>query len=172
MDELKELFGDGSLTYEDFTAKVAEKGYKLADLSKGGYVSKEKASREQARLQAEYDAYKAANDASQYADYDAIKTERDKLLAEKKESEMNAILADAGVDEKFRRFVASEVSARVTDKKDFKKCLEEYITENPQFATSQGTSVFFRRTQPPLQGGGEGQTENQKMNEIIRSKAK
>ena len=172
MDELKELFGDGSLSYDDFAAKVTEKGYKLADLSKGGYVSKEKAERQQAKLQQEYDEYKATNDVSKYADYETIKTERDKLLAEKKESEINAILAEAGVEEKFRRFVASEVSANVTDQKDFKKCLEEYLTENPHFAESRDTNIFFKKTQPSLQGGSEEKNENKKMNDMIRSKFK
>lgn len=172
MDELKEIFGNGSLTFDDFNAKVAEKGYKLADLSKGGYVSKEKADRQQAKLQQEYDEYKATNDISKYADYETIKTERDKLLAEKKESEINGILAEAGVEEKFRRFVASEVSANVTDKKDFKKCLEEYLTENPHFAEVNNANIFFKKTQPSLQGGGEEKNENKKMNELIRSKFK
>ena len=42
MEFLKEIFGDGALTYDQLAAKVAEKKMKLADLSTGGYVGKEK----------------------------------------------------------------------------------------------------------------------------------
>lgn len=42
MEFLKEIFGGGALTYEQLAAKVAEKKMKLADLSTGGYVGKEK----------------------------------------------------------------------------------------------------------------------------------
>ena len=42
MDFLKELFGDKALTYDDFSKAVEAKKIKLADLSGGAYVSKEK----------------------------------------------------------------------------------------------------------------------------------
>lgn len=42
MDFLKALFGEESLTFEQFTAKVSEAGLKVADLSTGNYVAKKK----------------------------------------------------------------------------------------------------------------------------------
>lgn len=42
MDFLKELFGEGPLTFEEFAKRVNEKGYKLADLATGKYVDKRK----------------------------------------------------------------------------------------------------------------------------------
>lgn len=42
MDFLKELFNDGQIDYDTFSSKLTEKGIKLADLSKGEYVSKNK----------------------------------------------------------------------------------------------------------------------------------
>lgn len=42
MEFLKALFEGGPLTWEEFSAKVAEKGFKVADLSKGNYVAKKK----------------------------------------------------------------------------------------------------------------------------------
>lgn len=39
---LKELFENGALDFEQFSKAVADKGYKLADLSTGAYVSKAK----------------------------------------------------------------------------------------------------------------------------------
>ena len=42
MDFLKELFESGAITWEQFVSAVGSKGYKLADLSKGEYVAKNK----------------------------------------------------------------------------------------------------------------------------------
>ena len=42
MDFLKELFGEEALTWEQFSEAVTSKGFKVADLSKGNYVSKKK----------------------------------------------------------------------------------------------------------------------------------
>jgi archaellum component FlaC len=42
MDFLKEVFGEGSLTWEQFSSAVNNKGFKLADLATGNYVSKKK----------------------------------------------------------------------------------------------------------------------------------
>lgn len=42
MDFLKELFGEGELSYDKFTQAVQAKGIKLADLATGNYVSKAK----------------------------------------------------------------------------------------------------------------------------------
>ena len=42
MDFLKALFGENALTWEQFSSAVANKGYKLADLSTGKYVDKKK----------------------------------------------------------------------------------------------------------------------------------
>lgn len=42
MDFLQELFGDKALTWEQFSNSVKEKGYNLANLSTGEYVSKAK----------------------------------------------------------------------------------------------------------------------------------
>lgn len=42
MDFLKDLFGEEALTWDQFSKIVTEKGFKLADLSKGDYVSSKK----------------------------------------------------------------------------------------------------------------------------------
>ena len=42
MEFLKDLFGAEALTYDQLAAKVAEKKMKLADISTGAYVGKEK----------------------------------------------------------------------------------------------------------------------------------
>lgn len=42
MDFLKALFENGAIDWDTFSKAVQEKGYKIADLSQGGYVSKGK----------------------------------------------------------------------------------------------------------------------------------
>ena len=110
MDELQELFGDGTLNYADFSAKLSEKGIKLANIKAGGYVDKAKFD----KLSSEFSKFKQDNDVSKYADYDSIKTELETLKAEKADAELAKEVAAANVDAKFQRFVMSEVKALVT----------------------------------------------------------
>ena len=167
MDELQELFGDEALNYADFSAKLSEKGIKLANIKAGGYVDKGKYD----KLAGEYAKYKQENDVSKYADYDTLKAELEKLKAEKEEAEFVAKVAEAKVDAKFQKFVVSEVKPLVSDKKDFKTCLDEYLKENPQFVENvQRRGVIRSGSQVSLdEGSGAGAKNiNQKMNDFIR----
>ena len=167
MDELQELFGEESLSYADFMAKLNEKGIKLANIKAGGYVDKGKYD----KLAGEYAKYKQENDVSKYADYDTLKAELEKLKAEKEEAEFVAKVAEAKVDAKFQKFVVAEVKPLVSDKKDFKTCLDEYLKENPQFVENvQRRGVIRSGSQVRLdEGSGAGAKNiNQKMNDFIR----
>ena len=167
MDELQEIFGDGALSYADFSAKLNEHGIKLANIKAGGYVDKGKYD----KLAGEYAKYKQENDVSKYADYDTIKTELEQLKAEKADAELAKEVAEANVDAKFQRFVTTEVKALVTEKKDFKACLAEYLKENPQFiVNTQRQGVFQKGSQPNFDDGDKGgaPSTNKKMNEILR----
>lgn len=167
MDELQELFGEEALSYADFAAKLNERGIKLANIKAGGYVDKGKYD----KLAGEYAKYKQENDVSKYADYETIKTELEQLRAEKADAELAKEVAEANVDTKFQRFVMSEVKALVTDKKDFKACLAEYLKENPQFiVNTQRQGVFTKGSQPNFDDGDKGgaPSTNKKMNEILR----
>ena len=167
MDELQELFGDEALNYADFSAKLSEKGIKLANIKAGGYVDKGKYD----KLAGEYAKYKQENDVSKYADYDTLKEELEKLKAEKEEAEFVAKVAEAKVDAKFQKFVVSEVKPLASDKKDFKTCLDEYLKENPQFVENvQRRGVIRSGSQVSLdEGSGAGAKNiNQKMNDFIR----
>lgn len=167
MDELQELFGEESLSYADFTAKLNEHGIKLANIKAGGYVDKGKYD----KLAGEYAKYKQENDVSKYADYDTLKAELEKLKAEKEEAEFVAKVAEAKVDAKFQKFVVAEVKPLVSDKKDFKTCLDEYLKENPQFVENvQRRGVIRSGSQVSLdEGSGAGAKNiNQKMNDFIR----
>ena len=167
MDELQELFGEESLSYADFTARLNERGIKLANVRAGGYVDKGKYD----KLAGEYAKYKQENDVSKYADYDTLKAELEKLKAEKEEAEFVAKVAEAKVDAKFQKFVVAEVKPLVSDKKDFKTCLDEYLKENPQFVENvQRRGVIRSGSQVSLdEGSGAGSKNiNQKMNDFIR----
>lgn len=167
MDELQELFGEESLSYADFTAKLNEKGIKLANIKAGGYVDKGKYD----KLAGDFAKYKQENDVSKYADYDTLKEELEKLKAEKEEAEFVAKVAEAKVDAKFQKFVVAEVKPLVSDKKDFKTCLDEYLKENPQFVENvQRRGVIRSGSQVSLdEGSGAGAKNiNQKMNDFIR----
>lgn len=138
--ELKELFGTESLDFEAFDKKCKENGIKLADLSGGAYVSKDK----YAKLQAEHEKYKTENDASKFADYDQIKAENETLKAEKETVAQLQTVRKAGVSDEFAEFVLSKVKPQVTAEKGFDACLEEFITANEQFKTKkQGDGVFI-----------------------------
>ena len=167
MDELQEIFGEGALNYAEFSAKLSERGIKLANIKAGGYVDKGKFD----KLSAEFAKYKTDNDVSKYADYDTLKEELEKLKAEKEEAEYVAKVAEAKVDAKFQKFVVSEVKPLVSDKKDFNTCLNEYLKENPQFVDNvQRRGVIRSGSQVSLdEGSGAGAKNiNQKMNDFIR----
>lgn len=167
MDELQELFGEEALSYADFAAKINERGIKLANIKAGGYVDKGKYD----KLAGEYAKYKQENDVSKYADYDSIKAELETLKAEKADAELAKEVAEANVDTKFQRFVMSEVKPLVTEQKDFKTCLAEYLKANPQFmVNTQRQGVFQRGSQPNFDDGGASgaPSTNKKMNEILR----
>lgn len=170
MEELKELFGESAIDYATFESKCNEKGFKLADLSKGGYISKGKYD----ALSGEFSKYKQENDTSKYADYEEIKAERQKLLDEKAENELYSKITNAKVNERYKKFVLTEVKAMVDDKKDFDTCLTEYLKENEQFIESTDKQQFFKKsTSVDLTNGSTTQKNvNNKMNDIIRKGGK
>lgn len=78
---IKELFGEGSLSYEEFEKAMKEKGAKFVDLSEGNYVSKDK-----------FDNEVASKDGQITQLNDTIKS-RDKDL-----KDLKAQLKEAGTD--------------------------------------------------------------------------
>ena len=73
MDFLKDVFGAGALTYEQFTKAVGDKGLKLADLSQGGYVT---ALRHQQELEAKDNQIAALNGNIETRDNDLAEIKR------------------------------------------------------------------------------------------------
>lgn len=174
MDELKQFFGeDGNtaITYDQLSKGITEKGIKLADLSLGGYVDKNKFD-DQVR---KFNDYKAKNDVSKYADYDDIKTELEALKTEKADRELMEKLSGKKVKPEFQKFVLSEIKAQVTEEKPFDKAMDEYLKANPQYLAVEEKSkqTFFKSSSAQLDNGsGESKNTNQKMNALFRGKFK
>lgn len=174
MEELKSLFGDGSLSYEQFEQKLGEAGetVKLANLKSGNYVDKDKYAKLESQLNEWKTKYEAKVESTK--DYDALNAERDNLKKEldelrrkADESEKMTLINASNVNPKFAKFVYSEVNALTDDKKDFQTALTEYLKDNTEFlSTSKSTYVDLQN------GMGVKKTPDVLMNEAIRAAAK
>ena len=139
-EELKELFGENTLSYDDFTKAVEEKGMKLANLSAGGYVAKSKYDDDVKKakgldykkkfedLQASIEGDDGVN-----AKLKNITTERDDYKSKYEVLNKNYLMleatnkvANAGIKPEFAKFVANEVLGLVTDTIDFDTALKSY----------------------------------------------
>lgn len=170
MDFLKQFFGeDGNtaITYEQLSQGVTSKGMKLADLSLGGYVAKDKFD-DQVR---KFNEYKANNDVSKYADYDTIKAELEALKTEKTDRELMEKLSAKKVKPEFQKFVLSEIKGGLKEGEEFDKAMETYLKTNTQYvAVEEKARTFFKSSSAPLdRGSGDVKSENQKMNDFLRS---
>jgi len=149
MEELKTLFGDGSLTYEQFEKKLAGAGDKirLANLKSGKYVVKDKYDKQVKRLE-KYKTNLATNEgndkqyASLKAEYNSVSTKYNDLLKKQDLETKMGLIKNANVDNRFAEFVYSKVSASERGKKDFQKALSEFLKNNSQYLNaSKGTFV-------------------------------
>ena len=182
-EELKELFGDGTLSYEDFTKAVEGKGMKLANLSAGGYVAKSKYDDDLKKAKAldykkKFEDLQASieGDDGVNAKLKNITTERDDYKSKyetlnKDYSILNATnkVTSAGIKPEFAKFVASEVLEMTSDTIDFDTALKSYKAKNPQFNVE--TTVIKKNSSVNLDGKEQtNQNEtNQIMNDLIRS---
>lgn len=172
MEELKSLFGEGSLSYDEFQQKLDEAGetIKLANLKSGNYVDKakfEKLEKSSNELQTKYSALEEKT-----KDYDSLVSERDnyktsfeELQSKQATAEKMELVKSSNVNPKFEKFVYTEVSSQVTDEKDFKSVLEEYLNENKQFLNgSQHSFVDLEN------GEGGSKSSKDKINDFIRKR--
>lgn len=90
MEFLKNLFGSEALTYEQLTEKVNAAGIKIANLSDGKYVDKHRLDEIEKQLE-------AAN--KKYADYDELKSQRDKAVADG-EQKLNDYILKSEIEKK------------------------------------------------------------------------
>lgn len=149
MDFLKELFGDDGIKYDDFVAKVNEKGYKLVDISKGDYVGKKKyddeinsANSKLTDLQKKYDDLNdsiKAQDGGMQKKYDdllnnyntmkQLKETADKEVADFKRKD---IVRNAGItNDRLVNLAMFELQ----DSKDFEKDIQEWAKNNKNLMT-------------------------------------
>lgn len=109
MDELKTLFGENALTYAQFTEaleKADKKTINLANLAKGGYVSKDKFTNKETELATANQTIKDLQDAAKKwdgvdveklkGDFAALQTKyNDDLAAAKLDNALNMALVEA-----------------------------------------------------------------------------
>ena len=184
-EELKELFGENSLSYNDFTKAIESKGMKLANLSAGGYVAKNKYDDDLKKAK-NLDYKKKYEDLEKSIEGDDginaklknITTERDDYKSKyedinSKYSMLEATnkVISAGIKPEFAKFVASEVLGQETDTIDFDTALKAYKAKNPQFNTE--TTIVRKKVGSSLSLDGKEQTNqeetNKTMNDLIRS---
>lgn len=109
MDAIKELFGDNALTYAQFTEaleKADKKTINLANLAKGGYVSKDKFTNKENELATASQTIKDLQDAAKKwdgVDVDKLKNDmaalqtkyNDDIAAARLDNALNMALVDA-----------------------------------------------------------------------------
>ena len=184
-EDLKELFGENSLSYDDFSKAVEEKGMKLANLSAGGYIAKTKYDDDVKKAKnldykKKYEDLEASiqGDDGINAKLKNITTERDDYKSKYEELNTKYAMLDAitkvvnaGIKPEFAKFVASEVLGQVSETIDFDTALKAYKAKNPQFNSE--TTVIRKKVGSSLGLDGKGtnnQNEtNQIMNDLIRS---
>ena len=181
-EELKELFGDKTLSYDDFTKAIEGKGMKLANLSAGGYVAKSKYDEDIKKAKAtdykkKFEDLQASieGDEGMNAKLKNITTERDdyKSKYEALNKDYSILTAKdkvihAKVKPEFAEFVANEVFKMTSDTIDFDTALKSYKAKNPQYNAE--ATVIKKNSSVDL--GGKEQTDqnetNQIMNDLIR----
>ena len=172
MEELKELFGDGSLSYEQFAEKVDGAKMKLVNLETGNYVAKKKYT----DAQTSADEYKAKYDElfAKVGDYDKIKADFEEMNTKYGELQAKQDLADkmelvskANVQPQFAKFVYSEVNGLTNEETDFQTALDKYLQDNKQYLIPAKSTYANLET-----GGNPVKSANEKMNEFIRRKGR
>ena len=168
MEELKSLFGEGSLSYEEFSQKLSEANVKLANLKSGNYVDKskyDKLEKSQTEWQTKFSALEESTKgfSELQTQYDTLKADYDALKEKQDTAEKMSLITGANVNPKFAKFVASEVQALTNESKDFKTALEEYLKDNKEFLNAnRGSYVDLEKGMPKTK------SENEIINEKIR----
>ena len=184
-EELKELFGENALSYDDFSKAVEEKGMKLANLSAGGYVAKSKYDDDVKKAKAldwkqKYEDLEKSieGDDGINAKLKNITTERDDYKSKYEDINSKYSMLEAtnkviraGIKPEFAKFVASEVLGQVSDTLDFDTALKAYKAKNPQYNSE--TTITRKKVGSSLGLDGKEQNNqnetNKTMNDLIRS---
>lgn len=172
MEELKSLFAESSLSYEEFEQKLGEAGdtIKLANLKSGGYVDKARFDKSEKSVNDWKTKYSALEESTKdYAElkssYDTLKADYETLQKKQEEADKISLISGANVNPKFAKFVMTEVSSLTNENKDFKTALEEYLKDNKEFINvNRGTHIDLES------GKGQQMSNNDIMNKMIRKR--
>ena len=145
LSEIAQILYDDESEREKFISLVNEKGgLKLADLSDGDFVTKDKYNDHKTKFDKLQQDYKALSEKNSDEVVGNLTKERDGLLSEvsklKNDIETGKnknLLKTYKVDDKFSDFVLSQVSAKVTDTLSFEDCLKTYIKDNEHFLETE-----------------------------------
>ena len=170
MEELKTLFGEGSLSYDEFSQKLNEAGetIKLANLKTGGYVDKSKYDKKEKGLE-DYKTKYAELEANTKGyeelkgQFEDISNKYNDLLGKQELANKMSMISKSNVSEEFAEFVYSKVNALTDDKKDFQTALDEYLKEHKQYikgAMTKGTYVNLENGSTPPKSANEKFNEN------------
>ena len=165
MDNLKTLMGNAyheNLTIEEVDAFLT--GKKLADLSSGGYVAKDKFSKIEAELKELREATK---------DYEEVKKQVETYQAKEKETTLKQALAEAGIKDEFIDYIAFKVEkGEIANDDKLVDNVKTYIKDKPQFAKVEKPVV--KKTIETSIGNGDDKPkpDNKAINDALRSAIK
>ena len=113
-----------NLTIEEVDAFLT--GKKLADLSSGSYVAKDKFSKIEAELKELREATK---------DYEEVKKQVETYQAKEKETTLKQALVEAGIKDEFIDYIAFKVEkGEIANDDKLVNNVKTYIKDKPQFA--------------------------------------
>ena len=172
MEELKSLFGEGSLSYEEFTQKLGEAKdtINLANLKSDKYVDKDKLLKAEKKLTELQTKFSALEESTKgfgelQTSYDTLKAEYDALISKQDEADKMSLISGANVNPKFAKFIYTEVQSMTSESKDFKTALNEYLKDNKEFLNiARGSYANLENGVTPPQ------SPNEKMNNFIRGR--
>lgn len=167
MEELKELFNDELLSYEQLEQKLNEKGIKLANIKNGGYINKEKFDKQLNN----YNELKSLYDKliEETKDFKNITEELSKLKAEKNDLTMLNLIENKNVDKKFAKFILNEIKGNLAENEKFEDKLTEYLKDNQQFLNNNKGMILSSATLNMEDNSQVAKTEDEKMNNIFRN---
>lgn len=163
---MRELLKGLELSEEAIDTIMAEHGKHLTKLKDQVSEYKEKVNEYEEKIAGYDNQIKELNSTIETKDKDLENLQT--MSNENKDLKAQLQMSGSNVKKEFRKFVQSEIMAKVDNDHDFESVLGEYKKENPQYF---GESVVNKvQTAPNLNGGtASPQTTNSIMNDILRN---
>ena len=168
MELLKEFFeSQEAKDYVSFSAWLKEKGYTLADLSKGDYVSKHKSKAELDKIKSEYEA-KIKTYETDFAEYDKLITghEGTKLQLAQLQADLTTANEQVKKEKYFNLYMRNNgnmdyaelaVEKLMRSEKEPTEAIQEFKKESPVYF--QKPEIQTISTAPDVKGGDKPQTD-------------